>query len=89
MNEEKRPSGYRPSIIVLLDNMPDQWRARWCFAAEYGGCGCMGCANYSGGLIRNGYTYADWLKVYPDNLPEDQIRNSYEELMRRLENDSH
>lgn len=44
--------------------MPEKWRARWCENGE-SGCGCMGCANYSGGLAQRWFTkdeHARWVR---------------------------
>ena len=45
----------------LLDVMPAEWAARWC---EGGGiCACLGCANNSGGLRKEGFSKAEWEEV--------------------------
>lgn len=46
-------------IQSLLLRMPLEVRTRWCNPDEFG-CGCMGCANVSGGLSREGVTEAEW-----------------------------
>jgi hypothetical protein len=56
-----------PTIDSVMEGMPTDWRNRWCTAPENGGCGCMGCANYSGGLNRKGFTRADWEKWREEN----------------------
>lgn len=61
------------SIESLMAKMPEQWRKHWCFAAEFGGCGCSGCANHSGKLASNGYTYEDWRKFNPDAPPYEVV----------------
>lgn len=50
-------SDVKPTIHEVMDAMPEQWRGRWCGG---GFCACMGAANCSGGLLRNGFTIEDW-----------------------------
>lgn len=49
----------KPSLDEIMRKMPEDWRKRWCEPGKLG-CACLGCANGSGGLIRNGYTKQDW-----------------------------
>lgn len=42
----------------VISFMNEFYRKRWCSG---GLCGCMGCANRSGGLAALGFTEADWL----------------------------
>lgn len=59
------------TIEEAMNHMPKYWRTRWCTAAEDtspdGGCGCVGCANVSGGLVRQGFTKEDWKKWMEEN----------------------
>jgi hypothetical protein len=48
----------------LMKAMPKSWRKRWC---RNNICGCMGAANCSGELIRNGFTEDDWLEWCNNN----------------------
>lgn len=41
----------------LMNDMPEDWRSRWCGSEV---CACMGCANVSGGIALKGYSKADW-----------------------------
>jgi len=47
------------TIDSLMGRMPPPWRYRWC---ESNACACLGCANRSGGLTRDGFSKADWSK---------------------------
>lgn len=47
-------------LTTKLEAMPKEWRTRWCTYPDNGGCGCMGCANYSGGLLAAGFTLDEW-----------------------------
>lgn len=49
----------KPSIDVLMAKMPESWRFRWCEGIKTG-CACLGCANVSGGLVRQGFTKKEW-----------------------------
>lgn len=42
----------------VISFMNEFYRSRWCSG---GLCGCMGCANGSGGLAALGFTKEDWL----------------------------
>ena len=49
-------------LDALMAQMPERWKRRWCKSQA---CACLGCANVSGGLARQGYTEADhqkWMK---------------------------
>ena len=46
-------------LSELMQNMPEQWRKRWCNSQT---CACMGCANISGGLMAAGFTKEDYFK---------------------------
>ncbi len=48
-----------PSLDSLMEAMPARWRYRWCKPAQ-SGCGCLGCANFSGQVAIHGYTEAEW-----------------------------
>lgn len=50
----------------LMAAMPQDVRENWCNPGEHG-CGCLGCANGSGGLARLGYTEPEWRYVM--NVP--------------------
>ena len=64
----------RPSIDLLLDQSDDS-HSRWCGSYIYG-CGCMGAANCSGGLLDHLYTKNDWIIWKNDNLEEiDKYKN--------------
>lgn len=45
------------NIDELMNKMPPEWKNRWC---ESPCCGCMGCANRSGGYSRQ--EWKDYLK---------------------------
>ena len=45
-------------IDELMDEMPEEWRLRWCNSQA---CACMGGANCSGGLMKMGFTKAEWI----------------------------
>lgn len=62
------------NIDLEMNSMNPRWRVKWCNA---GACGCMGCANVSGGLVSKGYTYEDWRDwikrnpgAYEDSFPK-------------------
>lgn len=63
--------------------MPEQWRYRWCAS---GPCACMGGANCSGGLSRQGFTFEQW-QEWVSNNPNPNPPKKYdpEELRRALE----
>ena len=45
-----------------------QWAERWCFKDGYKGpCGCMGCADVSGGAREAGITQEQW-QYWMDNV---------------------
>jgi len=44
---------------ALMQKMPESYRKRWC-EPGIGGCGCLGCSNFAGGLAAKGYTRADF-----------------------------
>lgn len=44
-------------IDRLMRRLPVEFAFRWC---EGGMCACLGCANVTGDLTRNGYTKAEW-----------------------------
>lgn len=51
-------------LDTLMREMPLTWRKRWCQPGKFG-CGCLGCANISGGLERHGFKkeeHAKWVK---------------------------
>lgn len=48
------------TIDAMMLKMPVSVALRWCEPGE-SGCGCMGCANHSGGLLKAGFTKQDWL----------------------------
>lgn len=56
----------KEQIQDKLRNMHPDWRERWCPIADptcymyLTGCGCIGCANGSGGLARLGVTNEEW-----------------------------
>ncbi len=62
------------SIYKLMGKMPHEWTRRWCEPDELG-CACLGCANHSGGLLKNGYTKEDWQEYLKQELvDEDETR---------------
>jgi hypothetical protein len=42
----------------VMSHVPEWFRKHWCSG---GLCGCMGCANRSGGMASLGFTKDDWL----------------------------
>lgn len=59
------------TIDEAMAAMSERYRYRWC---EVGWCGCLGCANAAGGLLRLGFTKADWLSWVERNpKPGDKI----------------
>jgi len=51
-------------INIIMNKMPLEWCYKWC---ENRICCCLGCANVSGGLTKNGFTKQDWQKWVNEN----------------------
>lgn len=76
-------SNEKPPIDLVMQEIPEPWRYRWCKAD--GPCACMGAANCSGGLSRQGYSMEEWdgwVGVNPDPNPPKGIDRV--ELLRVL-----
>lgn len=53
--------------------MPSHWRYFWCGADI---CGCLGCANASGGVRAAGFTQEDWQQWVDKNPNPDPLSQS-------------
>jgi hypothetical protein len=60
------------SIEIVMNRMQPDWKYRWC---ESNACGCMGCANRSGGLNVLGYSKEDWEEWVSKN-PKPAIKTN-------------
>lgn len=58
---------FKPTIDAFMENMPKDWRYRWCESKR---CYCLGGANCSGGLRARGFTKEDWQKWVDKNPKE-------------------
>lgn len=56
----------------IMQSMPADWRYRWCDAVL---CGCLGCANASGGVSGGGFDKLDWQLWVADNPPTNTNNN--------------
>jgi len=65
-----------------MSAMPMDWRYRWC---ESGACGCLGCANASGGVGAAGYSKQDWEGWVTDN-PNPTSNNPQPYIHHDLQN---
>ena len=62
------------NLDAIMRAMDASWRSTWCSG---GVCGCMGCANASGGLLMHGYTKEEWQKwitLNPDLISKEAIK---------------
>ena len=57
-------------VMMRLEKMRFREATRWCNPEVVPGfgCGCMGCANISGGLAREGVTKEQWQRVIHEML---------------------
>jgi hypothetical protein len=56
-------------IHNLMRHMQLSHATRWCEPGA-GGCGCLGCANNSGGLARVGITREEWREYMAEQLAQ-------------------
>lgn len=61
MNNDITAENRQHILNALMRSMRPDWRDRWCEPGPEG-CGCMGCANVSGGLSRSGFTKEEWVQ---------------------------
>lgn len=54
----------RVNIQTIMQAIPSDWRYTWC---ESEVCGCLGCANRSGGATASGVLKSEWQKWVKDN----------------------
>jgi hypothetical protein len=62
-------------IHEIMEHMPLSHALRWC---DSGPCGCMGCANRSGGLSKAGITEQEWRDYMAEQVeqfvPKDGVK---------------
>lgn len=59
------------SLNSHMNTLPLDWKYRWC---ESDVCACLGAANCSGGLIKNGFTKEQWQEWVNKN-PQTELNS--------------
>jgi len=64
----------KEQLNELMMAMPSEDRTRWCSSKI---CGCLGAANCTGGLLKEGFTFEEWNDWIFEHTPTMLVASPY------------